>query len=107
MPDASEEVRQALEARLAGHEGGTATEKATLKIDIHAQSFSQIQGRYRWVITGSMHLELGEVREGLAFSFPVFLNHPHEREEAAMLAAMPMLERRVEQLLRQGPFELD
>jgi len=104
---APEAVTNAFSARVALHSSESPSAEASLEVVLSAHRFSQIQGKYRWMIEGSMHLTLGENAEQLEFSFPVFLEHPHEQEEAAMLAAIPMLERHLEQLLRQGPFSLN
>ena len=78
-----------------------------LYVEISARYFSQIQGQYRWVLSGHIGASLQKGEElhntQMPFEFPVFLDHPHEKETAAIEAAVPMLLRHTDRLLRHGP----
>ncbi|MDP6932016.1 MAG: hypothetical protein QGG40_03830 [Myxococcota bacterium] len=73
-----------------------------LLVEAEARYFSQIEGRYRWTVQGTVILEeQGPSARHAEFSFsvPVFLQFHHEREAAALQAAAPVLERRIRSLL--------
>ena len=73
-------------------------------VEARARFFSQLEGRWRWVV---------EVRVGLGpadsldravfetFEVPVFLRHEHQGPEAAIDAAAPQIGPKVARLLRQ------
>jgi hypothetical protein len=88
--ESSPDTAQILAQKLKG--------SGTLTLELQAKRFSQIQGKTRWRITGQMRLSQGESEGRLAIDFPVFLDHPHHGEDQAFLAAIPQLERKVEQL---------
>jgi hypothetical protein len=89
------EVIQALAARLTFE---TQTPSPTLHLEIQARRFSQLHGKTRWRISGAMEFVGPGPTTPLQFEFPVFLDHPHQGENAALLAAIPHLERRFEKL---------
>ena len=64
--------------------------------------YSQINGRYRWTVevdaTISPRDDLSQAFSA-HFQVPVFLEHYHEKEAAALEAAVPLLERRLGALL--------
>jgi hypothetical protein len=89
------EVVEALAARLTFEKQDSSP---TLRLEIQARRFSQLHGKTRWRISGAMELAGTGPSTPLQFEFPVFLDHPHQGENAALLAAIPHLERRFEQL---------
>jgi|GEM_PF-3891240 len=100
------DTSRTFEARFAAKKPGTSGE-LLLYVEISAQYFSQIQGQYRWVLSGHIGASLLDGEDlhtnNMSFEFPVFLDHPHEKETAAIEAAVPMLLRHIDQLLRHGP----
>ena len=74
-------------------------------VEARARFFSQLEGRWRWVVevrvglgpTGSMERAVFET-----FEVPVFLRHQHQGPEAAIDAAAPLIGPKVARLLRQG-----
>jgi len=93
--DAPAEIVEALAPRLKLK---TQEPQPALRLEIKARRFSQLQGKTRWRVSGSMELIGPDQTNPLQFEFPVFLDHPHQGENAALLAAIPHLERRFEQL---------
>jgi hypothetical protein len=93
--DAPTEIVEALAPRLKLN---AQDPQPALRLEIEARRFSQLQGKTRWRVSGSMELIGPDQTTPLQFEFPVFLDHPHQGEKAALLAAVPHLERRFEQL---------
>jgi hypothetical protein len=68
----------------------------TLLVETNARFYSQLGGRYRWVVHVDATLfGAGRPRETESFDVPVFLRFDHEREEAAVVQAAPIIGRRV------------
>ena len=71
-------------------------------VDTNVAYYSQMNGRYRWTVevdaTISPRSDLSEAFTA-QFQVPVFLEHYHEKEAAALEAAVPLLERRLGALL--------
>ena len=78
-----------------------------LKLELSARYFSQLQGQHRWTVNGTLSLYL-DVRqpEQLSASAPVelavFLDYPHQGEEDALEAALPLLKRQVQDLIQSA-----
>jgi len=75
-----------------------------LLIEADARFFSQMNGQYRWTV--ELTLTLSPSREGATAQIdhvevPVFLQYDHEGEPEALMAALPVLERRLGTLLDQ------
>ena len=73
-----------------------------LLVETTVAYYSQMNGRYRWTIevdaTISPRNDLSQAFSA-HFQVPVFLEHYHEKEAAALEAAQPLLERRLGALL--------
>jgi hypothetical protein len=73
-----------------------------LLVDTTVAYYSQMNGRYRWTVevdaTISPRSDLDQAFSA-HFQVPVFLEHYHEKEAAALEAAVPLLERRLGALL--------
>ena len=84
--------------------GDQVTEGIVVLVETRASFFSQLEGRYRWVVN---------VRAGVAeasapgagvvevFDVPVFLQFEHQNEAEAVAAAEPVISRHVQRLLRR------
>lgn len=73
-----------------------------LLVDSTASFYSQMSGRYRWTVAVEAHLRRsndGNSSMSLNFEVPVFLDFDHEREDAAIAAAVPVIQHRLGQLL--------
>ncbi len=72
-------------------------------VDLQASAFSNMQGRFRWVVSGHVGATSGHPDHSLVetVDIPVFLRFAHEGEEEALVAAIPMLERQLDALLLQ------
>jgi hypothetical protein len=74
--------------------------EAQLVVSVLPEFYSLLSGRYRWTVGVEAVLGIhGEVRAESQFEVPVFLDYDHEREEAAIVAAVPVIVRRVEGML--------
>ncbi len=73
-----------------------------LLVETQVAYYSQMNGRYRWTVevvaTISPRDDLSQAFSA-SFQVPVFLEHYHEKELAALEAATPLLERRLGALL--------
>ncbi len=71
-------------------------------VDTTVAYYSQMNGRYRWTVevdaTISPRNDLSQAFSA-QFQVPVFLEHYHEKEAAALEASVPLLERRLGALL--------
>ena len=72
-----------------------------LLLEARVAYYSQMNGRFRWTVDIDLTMAPVDGREPMSdtFSIPVFLDHFHEREEAALQAAAPMLDRKLGALL--------
>ena len=90
LPAGREAVERALAA--LGPERSTA-----VFLDLSAQYFSALEGRYRWVVSGTLWLR--EQKSGRLDAFPVeavaYLDLPHLGYRDALVAAAPAIERQV------------
>jgi len=83
----------------------TGTEKATVQLQLGAHYFSQLQGQHRWIVSGSIAVVLGDLGAAPGATVhqevevPVFLEHPHEGANDALLASLPLLKREVQNLI--------
>jgi hypothetical protein len=90
--------------RLAWMAGQPGDAELLLLVAAQARFFSQMSGRYRWTVevqaSVASRAEPGRA-EDLRFQVPVFLEYDREREDAALAAAAPVVERRLGVLLDQ------
>jgi len=72
-----------------------------LLVESEARWYAQVAGRYRWTVDVIMTLggAEGQVLSQQGFEVPVFLVYDHEREEAALLGAQPVIARRVGEMV--------
>lgn len=70
---------------------------ATLIVETTPAFYSEMNGKYRWTVAVTLTLLPTDRVE--RFDVPVFLQYHHEREQAAVAAATPVVARRVGQLL--------
>lgn len=88
-------ARRTESQRLAWMTERTGASPAILLIETRAEFYSQMNGRYRWTVEVRSSLRSTAHPEQLAsdsFSVPVFLDFDHEREEAAIAAAIPVIQ---------------
>ena len=88
--------------RAFGEESGT--QQATVQLQLGAHYFSQLQGQHRWIVSGSIAVVLGDLTEPEVtvkqdLEVPVFLDHPHQGSDDALLASLPLLKRHVQNLI--------
>jgi len=94
-PFAARRTTQHRLAVLAGQGGGA---ELLLLVETTVAYYSPMNGRYRWTVDVDATIT---PRDDLSqaftahFQVPVFLDHFHEQEEAALRAATPVIERRV------------
>lgn len=80
---------------LAGRSGHAAT---LVLIELQAQYYSQMNGQYRWTVELSATLSDAaqtELALSRSLTIPVFLQYEHQREQDAITAAIPVIEREV------------
>ena len=99
---ASSTLQEAANEAFASHSLPTGTQKVSVDLTLDAHFFSRIQGQQRWVITGELTLTGESLGLSEAVNFPVFLQHAHQGEEAALKAGLPLLERQIDGLLRKA-----
>lgn len=71
-------------------------------VETHASYYSEMNGRYRWTVsTNATLVPRDRPAEAVTSSFeiPVFLNFYHQKEDAALEAAVPVLSRRLGELV--------
>ncbi len=84
------------------HSLPSGTQKVSVDLTLDAHFFSRIQGQQRWVVTGDVTLTGDGLNLTEAVNFPVFLQHAHQGEEAAIQAGLPLLKRQIDSLLRKA-----
>jgi len=73
-----------------------------LLVEAEPRYFSLLSGRYRWTVDATLSLVppgQPDVAVTTEVSFPLFMEFHHEREEAVLQAAAPVLERHLGHLL--------
>lgn len=73
-----------------------------LLVESSAQFYSQMNGRYRWTVQvhATLHPKAAPEQEAQTeFEVPVFLDFDHEREDAAIIAAIPVITHRLNAIL--------
>jgi len=78
------------------------TADMVMLVEAEAHYFSQLQGRFRWVVQVSVSIaEVNRPQEGVSESFaiPVFMQFQHQREADAIAAASGVINRRISTLL--------
>ncbi len=76
--------------------------EVVLLVDTTASFYSQMSGRYRWTVAVEAQLRASNADKNplsLNFEVPVFLDFDHEREDAAIAAAVPVIQHRLAALL--------
>ena len=99
---ASAELQEAALATFGAHSLASGTKSVSVNLTLDAHFFSRIQGQQRWVITGSVTLTGNTLALTETVNFPVFLQHAHQGEEAALRAGLPLLERQIDGMLRRA-----
>lgn len=85
----------------AGQRVGWALEQpgssgATLVVSVMPTYFGFVAGRYRWTVAVESTLRAGDSPEqSERVEVPVLLTWDHEREDAAIIAALPLIEREI------------
>lgn len=90
-----------LARRLEALDAATTT-PLVLVVETSAEYFSQLNGRYRWTVSVRMALAQDGAPGGALlreFGVPVFLEFHHEREPEALVAAAPLVARKLEGLV--------
>ena len=82
----------------------TGPQQARVQLQLGAHYFSQLQGQHRWIVSGSIAIVLGDLAAPEAtvkqdVEIPVFLDHPHQGSDDALLASLPLLKRHVQNLI--------
>jgi fructose-specific component phosphotransferase system IIB-like protein len=96
---ASKRTSQHRLEHVAAQAGGA---ELLLLVETTVAYYSQMNGRYRWTVEVDATISpADDLSQAFAarFSVPVFLEHYHEKEAAALEAAAPLLERRLGALL--------
>lgn len=78
------------------------TERVVLLVDTTASFYSQMSGRYRWTVAVDAQVRAAPADKNplsVQFEVPVFLDFDHEREDAAIAAAVPVIQHRLASLL--------
>ena len=78
------------------------TERVVLLVDTTASFYSQMSGRYRWTVAVEAQVRAAPTDKNplsVTFEVPVFLDFDHEREDAAIAAAVPVIQHRLASLL--------
>ena len=81
-------------------EAGDASVEA--QVEASTRWYSQLGGRYRWTVETVVRIVRTDDQELLSesmFEVPVFLLYDHEREDAALRQAMPVVERQFGEVL--------
>lgn len=74
-------------------------EGAVLLVETEPTYYSEMNGQYRWTVGVTLSLAEGdEPPVEASFDVPVFLAYHHQREAEAVVAATPVVARRVGQL---------
>ena len=84
--------------------GDQAVEGLVVVVETRARYFSQLEGRYRWVVdvrAGVAQADAPDLGVVEVFEVPVFLQFEHEGEPDAVAAAEPVIRRHVTRLLRR------
>lgn len=101
---ASAELATEFQRSLGVFGAGNGANQATVQLQLGAHYFSQLQGQHRWIVSGSIALILdasdsaeATIRQDV--DLPVFLDHPHQGADDALLASLPLLKRQVQNLI--------
>ncbi len=70
---------------------------ATLFVETQPSFYSEMNGKYRWTVRVRLTVSPSDYND--TFDVPVFLQFYHERDEAAVAAAAPVIARHTAQLL--------
>ena len=102
---ASQELSGLFQETFAAFGEASAAPEARLTFELSARYFSQLQGQHRWTVSGSVSLFLSsedsaEPTASTPVELAVFLDYPHEGEEEALQAALPLLQREVQDLIQ-------
>lgn len=73
--------------------------EGVLLVETRPAYYSELNGQYRWTVGVVVTLASGGQTASRAFDVPVFLRYHHEREEAAVDAASPVVARKVGEVL--------
>jgi len=98
-PFATRRTTQHRLALLAEQAGGV---ELVLLVETMVSFYSPMNGRFRWTVDVDATISpAGDLTQAFSahFQVPVFLDHVHEKEVAALTAASPMIERRLGALL--------
>lgn len=71
--------------------------RPTLLVETETTFYSELSGRYRWLVKATISLEPAGLTE--SFEVPVFLQFQHEREPEAVSAAASVIARHAGQLV--------
>lgn len=71
--------------------------RPTLLVETETSFYSELSGRYRWLVKATLTLEPAGLTE--TFEVPVFLQFQHEREPEAVSAASLVIARRAGELV--------
>ncbi len=88
--------------RLEHVAGQAGSAELLLLVETTVAYYSQMNGRYRWTVDVNATISpADDLSQAFSaqFSVPVFLEHYHEKEAAALEASVPLLERRLGALL--------
>jgi hypothetical protein len=88
--------RETAAQRLAWAAEQPSAAPATLVVSVEPSYFGIVAGRYRWTVDVDLALRAGDADQAEHLRVPVLLTWDHEREDAAIDAALPLIERAVE-----------
>lgn len=93
------DLRAAVARELAEHGYAAATTPpvaATLHLSTETDFFAQVAGRYRWTVRVRATLDRPGSRVENTWDIPVFMVYDHERDDDAVRAAIPSIERHLD-----------
>ena len=72
-----------------------------LIVESKADFYAQVNGRFRWEVQVNMTLYDGKAHHEQQFTIPVFHQFHHQRQEEALEAALPAIERKLHAMLNE------
>ncbi len=88
--------RETVEQRLAFAGAQPGASSATVLVTVEPGYFGIVSGRYRWTVDVDVALHAPDADAARHFQVPVLLTWDHEREDAAINAALPLIAREIE-----------
>jgi hypothetical protein len=87
--------------QVAARDGGA---ELIVLAEAEASFYAQVAGRYRWTVACTLSVADRDELDGattVSFEVPVFLQFSHEKEDAALAEATPVIRRKLGEMLDQ------